>query len=184
MKKTLLSSLSMGIFIAFNTGQLSAQDEKPARVSITITENDMVTTDTTFELGKGHDPEMITKVVSQLTGEDIDINTTIKVVGAGDDEHGKHRNVMIIESDDSGEHHVINSSNHHMTIITEDGDEGHGRAKTIDVIVNTDEDVESLEDGEDLEVHVIKKGDKNVKIVKKIRVEIEDEDESANEAEK
>ena len=71
-----------------------------------------------------------------------------------------------------------------MTIITEDGDEGHGRAKTIDVIVNTDEDVESLEDGEDLEVHVIKKGDKNVKIVKKIRVEIEDEDESANEAEK
>jgi hypothetical protein len=49
----------MILFVVYQ--QSSAQDKKSSRVRITITENDRVTSDTTFELKEGQDPEMISE---------------------------------------------------------------------------------------------------------------------------
>ena len=74
MKKMLLISLGLGVFLSVSLNHLKAQDKKPTTVSITITEDDKVTTDTTFELSEGQDPEMIKKIVSHIAGEDIQMN--------------------------------------------------------------------------------------------------------------
>jgi hypothetical protein len=73
MKKNLLILLSTGILLALPTLYAQAQDKKPVTISITITEDDEVTTDTTIELKNGHDAEMIKKIVTHMTGEDIDM---------------------------------------------------------------------------------------------------------------
>jgi hypothetical protein len=82
--------------------------------------------------------------------------------------HGDHE-IMIIESEEDGEKvqiKRIKMGSGHMMIISED------------------EHMEwTEEDGENVEVYVIKKGDKDVKIVKKITVEIEDESEEGVEKE-
>ena len=78
--KKFLPLLSFGILLAFSVCQLSAQDEKLSKVTITITENNKVTTATTFELKEGQDPEMIKTIVTQLSG---------------DDKHGQHGTVVI-----------------------------------------------------------------------------------------
>ena len=52
------------------------------------------------------------------------------------------------------------------------------------MIISEDEHMEwTEEDGENVEVYVIKKGDKNVKVVKKVTVEVEDESEEGVEKE-
>ena len=54
--------------------------------------------------------------------------------------------------------------------------EGHGEHEIM--IISEDEHMEwTEEDGENVEVYVIKKGDKDMKVVKKVTVEIEDESE-------
>jgi hypothetical protein len=55
----------------FGFQQTMAQEGKTSKVHITISEGDEVTTDTTFELKEGQDPEMVKKIISHLAGEDV-----------------------------------------------------------------------------------------------------------------
>lgn len=91
MNKTLPLILGLGIFLAFTVSPMAAQDQKKSTVSITITEGDKVTVDTTLELKEGQDPEMIKKIVSHLAGEDIDAHQSKSMSHAG---------IAMIHSDD------------------------------------------------------------------------------------
>jgi hypothetical protein len=108
--------------------------------------------------------------------KDEDGNITVKELGE-DEEHEMHfkheghgdHEIMIIESDEDGEKVKIKKMK-----------KGGGNM----MIISEDEHVEwTEEDGENVEVYVIKKGDKDVKVVKKVTVEIEDESEEGVEKE-
>ena len=200
MKKQLLHlSLGISLILLFGSQQAMAQDKKSSKIHITITENDKVTTDTTFELKEGQDPEMIKKVISHLSGEglhemhmsqDVHVSRDVhkshggqKEMGEDEDyemffegdEHGKHHKMMFIESGDKGEKTII---------IHTQGDDCDGKEHKIKVIVHSDDDMEWTEkDGENVEVYVIKKGDKDVKVVKEIRVVIKQEDDAETQTE-
>jgi hypothetical protein len=195
MKKNLLVLFSIVLFVGFSTTRLAAQDEKPARVTLTITENDKVTTDTTFEIGeaRGGDKLVVVKdkggkiTVSEPGEEDHPISHE-------DCKHGKHKKVMVMKSAAEG-HHKIDIDDCHTMVITEEEveegktsitvksfgpDEEVGMEKIIKVHVEKGEECEGKK--ENIEVYVIKDIDKDVKTVnKKIRVEIEDMDEEDDE---
>ena len=183
MKKLLLlGSIAACMVIMMSTNQAIAQEDESSTVHITIKENGKVTTDTTFDLKDGQDPDMVKKMVQHMVGgkvmvfKDEDGNITVKELGE-DEEHEMHfkhegqgdHEIMIIESDEDGEKVKIKKMKKgggHMMIISED------------------EHMEwSEEDDENVEVYVIKKGDKDVKVVKKVTVEIEDESEEGEEKE-
>jgi hypothetical protein len=193
MRKTLLLLLTLGVFLSFTVHPLAAQDEKKTTLTIVIEEDDEVTVDTSFELKEGQDPEMIKKVVSHLAGEDIHMK-----ISKGKPHGGKK--VLVLKEDNGdftvrelGEDedckHTVEMKDHHMVIVTEEGDEeGETKVivkstgedegdmeKLINVYVTTDEeDCEGKE--ENVDIYVIKKGDKDVKVVKKkVKVEIEEE---------
>jgi hypothetical protein len=224
MKKLLLlGSLAVCLIMMASTNQAIAQEDESTTVHITIKEDGKVTTDTTFELKEGQDPDMVKKMVQHMVGGDDDCdhkelawvhvdnddvwhaksmdmgidldsikeahgggkvmvfkdedgNITVKELGEDEDHemhfkhegHGDHE-IMIIESDEDGE-----------TVLIKKIKKGSGHM----MIISEDEHMEwTEEDGENVEVYVIKKGDKDVKIVKKITVEIEDESEEGVEKE-
>ena len=259
MKKHLLHlSLGISLILLFGSQQAMAQDKKSSKIHITITENDKVTTDTTFELKEGQDPEMIKKVISHLAGDDLhkmhmsqDVHVShdvhkshggqkemvwihsdgekawhgehgmecinidsIKKVHKGakvlviknkdgeievkeldgdedhemffeGDEHGKHHKMMFIESGDNDDvMHIKEAQGEKTIIIHTQGDDCDGREQKIEVIIHSGDDMEWTEkDGENVEVYVIKKGDKDVKVVKEIRVIIKEDDEAEKETE-
>ncbi|KPL12015.1 MAG: hypothetical protein AMS23_09815 [Bacteroides sp. SM1_62] len=171
MKKLLLScSLAVCLVITVSTNQATAQEDEPTTVHITIKEDGKVTTDTTFELKEGQDPDMVKKMVEHLAGgdakmkkEDEDHEMHFKHEGEGDHE------IMIIESDEDGEKIQIKKVK-----------KGSGHL----IIIADDEHMEWTEgDDDDVNVYVIKKGDKDVKVVKKVIVEVEDESEKEVEKE-
>ncbi len=124
MKKSLFPcSLLVCLLLTVASNRAMAQEDEPATIHITVKEGGKVTTDTTFTLKEGQDPELIEKLVSHLTG--------------GDAKTGQ-KEVIIIQKGD-------------------------------------DELLEWTEDDDDLNVYVIKKGDKEVKVVKKVTVQVEDE---------
>jgi len=241
MKKLLLlGSLAVCLVMMASTNQAMAQEDESTTVHITIKEGGNVTTDTTFELKEGQDPDMVTKMVQHMVGgddrmmkkeviimqkgdedcdhkelawvhsdgddvwhvtsekmgidldslkeahggamvmvfKDEDGNITVKELGE-DEEHEMHfkhegegdHEIMIIESDEDGEKVMIKKmkkGSGHMMIISED-----------EHMEWTEED----EDGANVEVYVIKKGDTDVKVVKKVTVEVEDESEEGVEKE-
>ncbi len=198
MKKLLLlGSLVVCLILMASINQAFAQEDESTQVHITITEDGKVTTDTTFELKEGQDPDMIKKMVHHLAGDDVwhvksgdmcinldsikeahgggkvlvfkdeDGNVTVKELGDDDDHeiyldhkgHGDHE-IMIIDSDDEGE-----------TVQIKKMKKGGSHM----MIISADEDMEwTEEDGE---------GDKDIKVVKKIRVEVSDESEDEVEKE-
>ncbi len=102
----LLSSMAVCLVILMSTKQAIAQEDQSTSVHITIKEDGKVTTDTTFELKEGQNPNMVKKMVQQMVGNDDCEHKEL-----GDDEehemhfkhegHGDHE-VMIIESDEDG----------------------------------------------------------------------------------
>ena len=196
MKKILPLLISLVIPLAFSAMQLSAQDEKPMKVTITITEDEKVTTDTTFEIKEGQDPDMIHEIVSQVTGEDFP------------HEHsgsGTHKKMIMVHSDEDVEVHsekghyeyrfgddiyIMKNEDGNVTVmeagegkrkilIHEDSD--HGKHKKIEVHVHSGEDIDmDMDECEEVDVYIIKDGDKDVKVVKTVRVEIETEEEDCD----
>ena len=55
MKKSIFSLLGSGLLLCFGAASLPAQDESHTTVTITITEDDVVTTDTAFTQKEGHE---------------------------------------------------------------------------------------------------------------------------------
>jgi hypothetical protein len=200
MKKHVMP-LIISVFLVNLAGSLPirAQDEASTKIRITITEDDKVTTDTTFELSEGQDPEMIKKIVSHLAGGDLHarhMSKDNKMVwkGSGEDmmsginpdsirEAHKDANILVIKNKD-GEITVKElegeDMKEHKVIIKSDGD-CEDIEKEIEVFVQGSDDmkwVEKEDEKEKIKVYVIDKGGDDVKVVKKkVRVEIEEEDE-------
>lgn len=229
MKKLLLlGSLAVCLLIMASTNQAIAQEDESTTVHITIKEDGKVTTDTTFELKEGQDPDMVKKMVQHMvSGDEKMMKKEVIIIQKGDDDCD-HDNVWHVKSMDMGidldsikEAHgggkimVFKDEDGNITVkeLGEDEDhemhfkhEGHGDHEIM--IIDSDEDGEKVqiikmkkgsghmmiisedehlewteEDGENVEVYVIKKGDKDVKVVKKVIVEVEDESEEGVEKE-
>ena len=240
MKKILLLiSFAVCLIAVASTNQAFAQEDESTSVHITIKEDGKVTTDTTFELKEGQDPEMVKKMVQHMVGEDEKMmKKEVIIMQKGDDDcehnelawvHSDGDDIWHISSMDMGidldsikEAHgggkvmVFKDEDGNITVkeLGEDEDhemhfkhEGHDGDHEI-MIIESDEDGEKVqvkkmkkgsghmmiisedehmewtdEDGENVEVYVITKGDKDVKVVKKVTVEIEDESEEGVEKE-
>jgi hypothetical protein len=239
MKKILiLCSMAACLVILMSTSQAMAQEDESSSVTITIKENGKVTTDTTFELKEGQDPDMVKKMVQHMVGEDdVMMKKNVFIMKKGDDDcdhkelawvhvdsdenwhvtssglgidldsikeaHGGGK-VMVFKDDDGNitvkelgedEDHEIHlehkGQGDHEIMILESGEEGEKvKIKKMKkggghmMIISEDEHMEWTDDeGENVEVIVIKKGDKDVKVVKKVTVEIEDESEEGEEKE-
>jgi len=192
MKKILmLCSMAACMSILMCNHQAMAQEDESSSVHITIKENGKVTTDTTFELKEGQDPDMVRKMVQHMVGEDdVRMKKNVFIMRKGDDDFD-HKELAWVHVDSDDNWHVTSSG---MGINLDSLKEAHGGGK---VMVFKDEDgnitvrelgedehMEWTEDGDDdVEVMVIKKGDKDVKVVKKVTVEIEDESEEGEEKE-
>ena len=150
MKKHLLLLLLGSIFILLSVCQnAAAQDEKKSKVHITITEDDKVTTDTTFELAEGQDPEMIKKVVSHMAGGDLHEKHMYKEAHMS---HGESDKMVWVHSDGDKVWH----EEHAMEGINVDSiKEAHKDAKVL-IIKNKDGDVtvKELDEFEDHEMHL------------------------------
>ena len=242
MKKILLlGSLAVCLVMMASTNQAIAQEDESTTVHITIKEDGKVTTDTTFELKEGQDPDMVKKMVQHMVGGDEKMmKKEVIIIQKGDDDcdhrelawvHEDNDNVWHAKSMDMGidldsikEAHgggkvmVFKDEDGNITVkelgededhemhFKHEGHEGHGDHEII--IIESDEDGEKVlikkmkkgsdhmmiisedehmewteEDGENVEVYVIKKGDKDVKVVKKVIVEVEDESEEGVEKE-
>ncbi len=108
-----------------------------------------------------------------------------------DDLHGEHHEMVFIESEEDGEVvHIMKSkgdeTTEHKVIIHSDDGDCKAKEQKIKVIVEGDEDFEWTNEGEDenVEVYIIKKGDEDVKVIKKkVRIEVEEEKEAGEKAE-
>lgn len=196
------------LFLLFGFQSNLAQENKTSQVHITITEDGKVTSDTTFELAEGQDPEMIKKVVSHMAGGDLHgkhMTKEVHVINECDHKMMKHEHMMKdINMDSIREAHpdakvlVIKDENGKVTVKESDGEhemhlvgEDHGEHHEMIIISSED-------DGETVHVHKSKSGKKDMmkehKVIilsdgdcegkeKKIRVEIEVEEEGEEEKE-
>ena len=96
MKKLFISSLfGCAIFAVCHSG-IYAQESKAGKVTITITQDDKVVSDTTFELREDQDPEAVKKIISHVLGGKIRFfekgpgHEEITWISSGDDEHAWH----------------------------------------------------------------------------------------------
>jgi hypothetical protein len=240
MKKLLLlGALAVCLFIMASTNQTIAQEDESTTVHITVKEDGKVTTDTTFELKEGQDPDMVKEMVQHMVGgdekmmkkevivmhkgdDDCDHKEFSWVYADGDDVWHVKTNEMGINLDSIKEAHggakvmVFKDEDGNITVkeLGEDEDhemyfkhEGHGDHEIIIIesgedgekvkikkmktggghmmIISDDEHMEwTEEDGENVEVYVIKKGDDDVKVVKKrIEVEVEEDADAEKEVE-
>jgi len=199
MKKHLLYFLT-GFFLIMLSGfqHTIAQDKKTSTISITITEDDKVTTDTTFELKEGQDPETIKKMITHLAGDDMQVKhmskdvvwhtkpcmESINIDSIKEAHEGarvlviknKDGDVTVEEKDMHGKHHEI-MKEHKVIIHTDVDDDCKGLEKKIEVIISGDEGDENVD------VIILKQDDcEEVKVItKKVRVVIEDEEDGKEE---
>ena len=132
MKKHLLPLfLASGLILLFCFQHTRAQDKKSSEVHITITENDAVTTDTTFVLKEGQDPEMIKKVITHLAGEEMEMSHDVHM------SHSGEKQMVWMHSDGDKNVHI----EHMMEDINIDSiKEAHNDAKVL-VIKNKDGEI-------------------------------------------
>jgi len=158
----------------FGFQRTTAQDKKTSRISIIITEDDKVTTDTTFELKEGQDPEMIKKMVTHMAGGDMHVRHTSKdvyVTRKGDNDDVWHTKLCmesinidsIKEAHDGARVLVIKNKDGDVTVEELDGDrkvlmiEDDDGMKERKVIIHTDVDDDCK--GLEQEIEVIVSGD-------------------------
>jgi len=195
MKKTFTAGLlSIIVCVLFGSG-LFAQDTKGDKVTVQITREGKVISDTTFQLKEGQDPEAVKKVIGHVLEGDLQVITEkeghqkMVWVTSEDDKQMWHAEDVDVRMDSVGRHEekvmVFKGDHpgemHHKVIVTKEP----GGAETITVISGDELEI-SEEEGEDnVEVYIIKTDDgtKVVKKVKKVKVTVEEEDETGNKAE-
>lgn len=147
MKKHLLH-LIIGTFLImlFGFQQTMAQEKKASKVHITITEGEEVTTDTTFELKEGQDPEMIKKIISHMAGDDlhkVHVSKDVHMSHSGDKEM-----VWVSSGDDK-----VWDAKHGMEKINLDSiKEAHKDAKVL-VVKNKNGEITVKELDDDDDIH-------------------------------
>jgi hypothetical protein len=181
MKKILLSGF-MGVIVSIIfSGQSSAQNDK---ISIQITRDGKVVTDTSFRLKEGQDPEAVKKVISNVLdgdiqvisgkegrqemvwvtshSEDIDVKMDSvmkheeKVMVFGEDPGEDHHKVIVRKGSADEETVVVRSEDEFE--ISEEEDEG---SKIIIITEKGDKESE----GHQKQIKVIVKGDNDVEIL-------------------
>jgi hypothetical protein len=116
-----------------------AQEKKTGKVSLKIEEDGKTTVDTVFELRKGQDPEQLTKVISQLAGEDVLVFThktdehDIMVMNIDDDGHVWH---MAHPGQDSATTKHVEKKI--MVMMGGEGDSLSHKCKTLDIGIDID----------------------------------------------
>lgn len=195
MKKLLLFvSLSVLAFFISDI-QVIAQHNGDDKVTVQITKDGKVVTDTVFQLKEDQDPDAVKKTIARILEGDIDEEKVM--VFKGEENESQHK--VIIRKGSEGEETIIISGDH-LEISEEDADPGviiieekkerecEGPQKHVKVYVEGDDDMEILEDEdfewieenveneENVEIYVIKKDD-GTKVVKKIKVVVEEDDE-------
>lgn len=173
MKKHLLQFIMFYVLISLIAfQQTSAQEKKSSTISITITEDEKVTIDTTFELAEGQDPEMIKEMVAHMAGGDVHakhMSQEVHVSHNGDEKmvwvtSGGHPDVdgdvsvkevdedheMFFSEDDHGEPHEMvfvtveegGDIETEHTVIIHTDADCEGKEKRIEVTVYSEEDVD------------------------------------------
>ena len=192
MKKImLLGSFAACFLFMATTNTARAQEDESTTVTITIKEDGKVTTDTTFELKEGEDPDMVKKMVQLLAGGDEKMMKKEVIIMQKGDDDCEHKSLawVHVDSEDDDVWHVKTEG---FEIDLDSIKEAHGGAK---VMVFKDEDgnftvkelgedeghvmhlehkghgdheimiIESDEDGEKVNIKKIKKGGDHVMIV-------------------
>ncbi len=152
MKKLLfLGSLAVCLIVMASTNQAFAQKDESTSVHITIKEDGKVTTDTTFELKEGQDPDMVKKMVQHMVGGDEKMmKKEVIIIQKGDDDC-EHNELAWVYADSDDAWNVKSMD---MGINLDSIKEAHGGEK---VMVFKDEDgnitVKELGDDEEHEMH-------------------------------
>ena len=153
MKRIVQFSFLFFAFLMFLPLMAGAQEEKTN--TITITEDGKVTTDTTFEIAEGQDPDAVKEMVEELAGGEIHLKMAkeghkkVMYIKEGKDEDTWH--IHDIDIDSIKEAH---GGAHVMVMKTEDGD------FNVKVLDEEDEDFEfESEEGGTYIVKVMKHGE-------------------------
>src|SRR4030043_1264675 len=209
MKKLLLVNLLGITTCIILSSQSSAQVTKGDKVTVQITKDGKVVTDTSFQLKEGQDPEAVKRVISHVLEGDIQVisekegHQKMVWVTSEDDKHMWHAEDIDVKMDSTMKHEEKvmifkgdPGDDHHEVIVRKvsPDEESEGHQKVIKVIVEGNDDVEILdnedlewveeEDADNVDVYIIKKDD-GTKVVKKIKVEVkvdEEDDNGNNEA--
>lgn len=172
-KLLLLSSMAVCMVILMSTKQAIAQEDESTSVHITIKEDGKVTTDTTFELKEGQDPDMVKKMVQHMVADDDCKHNELALIHAdGDDVWHVESMDMGINMDSIKEAHggekvmVFKDEDGNITVKELGDDEEH------EMHFNHEEHgdheimiLESDEDGEKVKIKKIKKGSGNMVII-------------------
>jgi len=180
MKKFLLFSLTFLVPWLIPLNRVGAQKTGGNKVTIQITRDGKMVSDTTIQLKEGQDPEAVKKIIGHVLEGDIQVisgkeSAETVIVGSGD-------KLEVSEGKEGGEKVII---------ITEKGDEKPGdHQKKIKVYVTEgDGDVEIIDnenlelhkdkDADSVDVYIIKSedGTKVIKKAKKVTVTVEEESE-------
>lgn len=159
--------------ILMSTKQAIAQEDESTSVHITIKEDGKVTTDTTFELKEGQDPDMVKKMVQHMVADDDCKHNELALIHAdGDDVWHVESMDMGINMDSIKEAHggekvmVFKDEDGNITVKELGDDEEH------EMHFNHEEHgdheimiLESDEDGEKVKIKKIKKGSGNMVII-------------------
>src|SRR4030042_1908884 len=158
MRKLLLVSFLGITTCIILSSQSSAQETKGDKVTVQITKDGKVVTDTSFQLKEGQDPEAVKRVISHVLEGDIQVisekeghqkmvwvTSHAEDIDVDMDSTMKHEEKVMIFKGDPGE-------DHHKVIVRKvsPDEESEGHQKQIKVIVEGNYDVEIL-DNEDLE---------------------------------
>jgi hypothetical protein len=175
MKKFLLVSLlSITACLVFSI-QSSAQETKGDKITVQITRDGKVVTDTSFQLKEGQDPEVVKKVISHVVDGDI------KVI-SGKEGHQK----MVWVTSHAEEIEMDSIMKHEEKVMVFEGEPGEHHHKVVvrkkspgeeTVWVSSGDALEiSEEEGEGSKIIIItKKGDRDPE-VKRIKVIVEGDD--------
>ncbi len=164
----LLCSIAVCLAMIASTNPAIAQEDESSSVHITIKEDGKVTTDTTFELKEGQDPDMVKKMVEHMVGGDEKMMKKEVIIMKRGDDDCDHNELAWVHAEGDDVWHVTSSN---MGIDLDSLKEAHGGAK---VMVFKDEEghgdheimiIESDKNGEKVKIKKIKKGSGHTMII-------------------
>ena len=150
MKKLLLVSFLVITTCIILSSQSSAQETKGDKVTVQITKDGKVVTDTSFQLKEGQDPEAVKRVISHVLEGDIQVisgkegHQKMVWVTSEDDKHMWHAEDIDVNMD--------STMKHEEKVMIFKGDPGEDHHKVIVRKVLPDEETIVVRSGDELEI--------------------------------
>jgi hypothetical protein len=157
MKKLLLLSLLVITTCIILSSQSSAQETKGDKVTVQITKDGKVVTDTSFQLKEGQDPEAVKRVISHVLEGDIQVisgkegHQKMVWVTSEDDKHMWHAEDIDVNMD--------STMKHEEKVMIFKGDPGDDHHEVIVRKVSPDEETVVVSEGSKI-IIITEKGDK------------------------